>query len=206
MARRTKEQSEETRQQIIEAARSVFHRNGVTGSSLEMVAREAGLTRGAIYWHFKGKAEIFLAVRQSVLSPIQEEIESIFASGRCTDPLNAIELALRRFFEILEAHPEVKMVLETITCRCEQVAEFADVRSDIEWSTTDFLLRLEYVYCEAAALGVLAPGLSPAAIARDTWVFFYGLVSRFLLSDAGGMFRGRVAEMISFHMALRRAA
>jgi hypothetical protein len=96
------------------------------------------------------------------------------------------------------------MVLETITCRCEQVAEFADMRSDFEWSTTDFLARLEGAYREAVALGTLRPGLPPRFIARDTWAFFCGLVNRFLLSEANGKFRSQVFEMISFHMALRR--
>jgi len=205
MARRTKTQAGQTRQLIIEAARSVFHRHGVTRSSLEMVAQEAGLTRGAIYWHFKDKAEIFRAVRQSILLPIQAEMESIFASAHYADPLDAVEAALHCFFGILEEHPETVMVLETITCRCEQVAEFADVRSDIEWSTADFLLRLECVYGEAAALGSLVSGLSPKIVAKDTWAFFYGLMNRFLSSDASGKFRSRIAEMITFHMALRRS-
>jgi TetR/AcrR family acrAB operon transcriptional repressor len=194
----------ETRQQIIEAAGKVFHRHGVNGSSLEMLAQEAGLTRGAIYWHFKDKVEIFLAVRESALLPVAEEIESIFTSRYFADPLDCIDAALRRFFEILDGCPNVRMVLETIICRCEQVAEFADVRSDFEWSATDFLARLEGVYCEAAALGTLRPGLQPSCIARDTWAFFCGLVNRFLLSDADGKIRSQVFEMISFHMALRR--
>lgn len=204
MARRTKEQAEETRQQIIEAARRVFHRQGVNGSSLEVVAQEAGLTRGAIYWHFKDKADIFLAVRQSVLLPILAEIESILLAEHYADPLDCIDAALRRFFQILLERPCVRMVLETITCRCEQVAEFADVQSDFEWSTTDFLARLECVYCKAEALGTLRPGLSPKSTAKDTWAFFYGLVNRFLLSDVEGKFRSQVFEMISFHMVLRR--
>lgn len=204
MARRTKEQAGETRQVIIEAARTVFHRQGVNGSSLETLAQEAGLTRGAIYWHFKDKAELFLAVRESALLPIQAEIDSIFTSGQYADPLDRIDAALRRFFAILQGRPGVRMVLETIICRCEQVAEFADVRSDFEWSATDFLARLEGVYCEAAARGTLRPNLPPGFVARDTWVFFCGLVNRFLLSDIDGKFRSQVTEMISFHMALRR--
>jgi TetR/AcrR family acrAB operon transcriptional repressor len=204
VARRTKVQAEETRQQIIEAARSVFYRQGVNGSSLEMVALEAGLTRGAIYWHFKDKADIFLAVRQSVLLPILAEIESIFVNEHYADPLDCIDAALRRFFQILQERPCVRMVLETITCRCEHVAEFADIQSGFEWSPTDLLTRLESVYGAAAELGTLRPDLPPKAIARDTWAFFHGLVNRFLLCEANGKFRSQVFEMIAFHMALRR--
>jgi TetR/AcrR family acrAB operon transcriptional repressor len=57
--RRTKKESEQTRRQIIAAARRVFARQGVRRTTLEEVARAAGVTRGAIYWHFAGKTELF---------------------------------------------------------------------------------------------------------------------------------------------------
>lgn len=204
MARKTKEQARETRQQIIDAARTVFHQWGVSRSSLDMVAQVAGLTRGAIYWHFKDKAQLFLAVRENVLLPICSEIDSIVGSERYADPLDSIETALRHFFRVLDDCPGVRMVLETIACRCEQVAEFADVQSEIDRPTTEFLTKLEYAYREAVALGTLRAGLDPKLIAWDTWAFAYGLMYRLLASDADGGFRNQVGEMISFHMALRR--
>ena len=58
MARRTKEEALETRMQIIDAARRVFHAEGVNRSTLDKVAKAAGVTRGAVYWHFSSKQEI----------------------------------------------------------------------------------------------------------------------------------------------------
>ena len=49
MARRTKEEALETRMQIIDAARRVFHAEGVNRSTLDKVAKAAGVTRGAVY-------------------------------------------------------------------------------------------------------------------------------------------------------------
>lgn len=206
MVRKTKEQARETRRQIIDAATAVFHRRGLSRSSLDMVAREAGLTRGAIYWHFKDKAELFLAVRENVLSALQEEIGSIIGSGGYADPLDGIEAALGRCFQVLEDRPGVKMVLETIFHRCEHVAEFADLRSDLDGPAWALRARLEDAYREAAAFGSLRPGLEPKLIARDTWAFAYGLLYRLLAGDADGGIRNHVGEMISIHMALRRAS
>ena len=53
MVRKTKEEAEQTRKDILNAARIVFHECGVSRSSLEKIAKAAGVTRGAIYWHFK---------------------------------------------------------------------------------------------------------------------------------------------------------
>ena len=69
MARRTKEESAATRRRIIAAARRTFLRRGITGTTLEHVARAAGVTRGAIYWHFDNKKALFDAMRAEA-SPI----------------------------------------------------------------------------------------------------------------------------------------
>ena len=59
MARRTKEDAEATRNKLLDAAAEVFFAKGVAGASLSEVAQAAGLTRGAIYWHFKDKVDLF---------------------------------------------------------------------------------------------------------------------------------------------------
>ena len=62
MARRTKEEAAITREQLLDAAERVFRERGVAGSSLAEVASAAGVTRGAVYWHFRDKADLFAAM------------------------------------------------------------------------------------------------------------------------------------------------
>lgn len=59
---RREERKEETRAELIAAAAKVFARRGLDGASLEEIAREAGYSTGAIYWHFSDKDDLFLAV------------------------------------------------------------------------------------------------------------------------------------------------
>lgn len=204
MARKTKVQARETRQRIVDAARTVFHQWGVTHSSLDQVARVAQLTRGAIYWHFKDKVDLFLAVREDFLLPAFEEIDSIIRSARYDDPLDGIEASLGRFVHLLDTCSDVKMVLETVINRCEHVAEFADVQSDLNRPAIRFLATLESAYRRAGALGTLRPGLDPRLVASDTLAFTEGLVRRILAADADPESRGRLGELISLHVALRR--
>jgi TetR/AcrR family acrAB operon transcriptional repressor len=70
MARRTKEEALATRHLILDTAEHVFLRRGVTRTSLQEIAQEAGLTRGAIYWHFQNKADVFDAMMQRVKLPM----------------------------------------------------------------------------------------------------------------------------------------
>lgn len=59
MARKTKQQARETRQLILDVALRLFSQQGVSSTSLATIAKAAGVTRGAIYWHFKNKSDLF---------------------------------------------------------------------------------------------------------------------------------------------------
>ena len=72
MARRSKEDALATRQQLLDAAERVFLAQGVAGTSLNDIAVAAGTTRGAIYWHFKDKAELFNAMMERVTLPLEQ--------------------------------------------------------------------------------------------------------------------------------------
>ena len=69
MVRKTKEAALATREALIDAAERTFRRRGVTRTSLADVAAEAGMTRGAIYWHFRDKAELFEAMCARTMMP-----------------------------------------------------------------------------------------------------------------------------------------
>ena len=93
--RRTKQQSERTRQDIIAAARRVFARQGVTRTTLEEIAVAAGVTRGAIYWHFADKTELFFAMREQVAVPMVDRIDLALLGVEGSDPLAGVERFLR---------------------------------------------------------------------------------------------------------------
>ena len=65
MARRTKEDAQRTRDRILDMAEREFLRRGVSRTSLQDIATAAGTTRGAIYWHFKSKNDLYFALLDS---------------------------------------------------------------------------------------------------------------------------------------------
>ena len=60
--RKTKEEAYQTRCNLLVAALSVFYERGVAQASLDEIAKAAGVTRGALYWHFKNKEDLFEAL------------------------------------------------------------------------------------------------------------------------------------------------
>lgn len=75
--RRTKEESEETKERIIEAALYIFLEKGFSETSIEDIVKHLNLTRGAFYWHFKDKDEVFKSIIQKEHSQRLESLNSI---------------------------------------------------------------------------------------------------------------------------------
>ncbi|MCW8922550.1 MAG: TetR family transcriptional regulator [Gammaproteobacteria bacterium] len=204
MARKTREEAQRTRQQIIDAARTTFNQHGVARSSLAQIASAAGLTRGAVYWHFKNKAELFLSMREDVFVPMIERMDTTLFSNSYSDPLDAIEAALKDFFLVLDECPNLRQVLEIMVLRCEQVDEFAEIQAEIERPGQEFLQKMEKVYQKAASHGSLRPGQPASALALDTWAFISGLLHALLTRGFEKKLKQQVPAMIVTHMQLRR--
>lgn len=76
MVRRTKQEAQETRHRILDTAETLFLRQGVSRTSLQQIADAAGLTRGAIYWHFEDKSQLFDAIMERATMPMEQGMGS----------------------------------------------------------------------------------------------------------------------------------
>jgi TetR/AcrR family transcriptional regulator, acrAB operon repressor len=79
--RRTKEEALLTREQVLRAALCVFSSQGYAASTLEGIAQEAGVTRGAVYGHFGGKAELYHTLVQEYFARAGERLMAVFSEG-----------------------------------------------------------------------------------------------------------------------------
>ena len=204
MARKTKEDAETTRRTIINAARAVFFECGVSRSSLEKIAEAAGVTRGAVYWHFKDKAALFYAMREGVFAPMIERTDAIFFGGCHSNPLDAIESAIVEFFRAIDECEGVREVFEIMLSRCEYVDEFAVVQIELGLPVQVFLEKMERLYRQAFKMNMLRAGIDPLAAASDTSAFTHGLLNLMLGCRKGTGIERQIPAMIAAHMTLRR--
>ena len=203
MARRTKEAALETRAQIIDAARRVFHAEGVNRSTLDKVAKAAGVTRGAVYWHFANKAEIFLAVKQTYTSEF-DQLQSLLMPQADESPLSALGNYLQQLFSALLSNTAARETYEIMMLRCEYVEEFGEVFQIITEPCTDILEAFDRLYREAVTRRELKPGLDPALMALDTLAFARGTL-RAILSGQQHIYGKAIKPLIQAHIDLRRA-
>lgn len=127
MVRRTKEDAQETRNRILDIAVNVFNRQGVAQTSLNDIAKEAGVTRGAIYWHFANKVAMFDAMIERLICPLL--INSAEKEARlAADPLGFVQEATCEFVDKMQNDPSFRRVFEIFWHKCEYVGEMAALR------------------------------------------------------------------------------
>jgi AcrR family transcriptional regulator len=102
---RRDERKEETRAELIEAAAKVFARRGFHGASVEQIAAEAGYSTGALYWHFHGKDDLFLAVYEDQAASRTRDVEAFAARAEGALPQRARAFA-EQFMARAEREPE----------------------------------------------------------------------------------------------------
>ncbi|OLP57484.1 TetR family transcriptional regulator [Rhizobium rhizosphaerae] len=177
--RRTKAEAEETRSRIIAAAEQVFYEKGVSTSTLEEVARAAGVTRGAIYWHFANKSDLFLALADTVPLPQQDMVHGDCCGENC-DVLAWIEQTVGGWIALMAGNAQRQRVL-TILLRCDYSGELAPVLARQQEMAKEHDALFEAAFREADTRGLLSPVWTPACATRTLHWMAQGLVTDWLL-------------------------
>ena len=202
MVRKTKEDAELTRKSIIIAARKVFLVRGVSHTTMEHIATEAGVTRGAIYWHFKNKTEVFQAMREQVFLPLIDRMDDTLLVESSIDPLVRIENFLCGTIQHLSNSVETRQIYEIMMIKCEYVSEFSVVLQEILETCSGIEEKLRLTYEKAKKQELLHPSHEPAQLAINTQLFFIGLLHMWVKDSDGTHFRNRAIKLIKAHMHL----
>ena len=202
--RRTKQDSQRTRHRILAAARKVFARQGVTRTTFEEIAAAAGVTRGAIYWHFADKTELFFAMREQVAVPMIDQIDLALLRADGSDPLAGVARFLRGILEALEGDPAARQTFQIMGFKCEYVGELERELGLQRLRCSELVAKLTQTYGRARRTGQLRVGLRPAMAALETCSFVIGLTRLWLLDARRSLVRRVARRLISAHVAGHR--
>ena len=179
MVRKTKEEAQETRSRILHAAGDVFWEKGVAGGSLEMIAEKAGVTRGAIYWHFKNKCDIFDALHEelhrSLLDIIMRDMETDHPL-----PLQQLEKLCVSLLLNLENDPHKKKVLSIFYLRCDYAGDmqcFLEHQNAKKATSAELFHRY---FQKAADKGHLDKDADPCILTLSLFCYITGIVYEYL--------------------------
>ncbi|MGB4075623.1 TetR family transcriptional regulator [Pseudomonas sp.] len=172
--RRTKEQAEKTRCAILEAAETLFLEKGVAHTSLEHIARHAGVTRGAVYWHFANKADLFNAMLNQVRLPPEQLAERMRGCPK-HDPLQSLRELCIEAIENLAREPQKKRIFTILLRRCEFTEELREAEERQEAFINLFIQLCEQQFNTPSVRLRLHAGLTPRLAARTVHALLIGL-------------------------------
>jgi TetR/AcrR family acrAB operon transcriptional repressor len=180
MVRRSKEDALATRNALLDAAERVFQAQGVAGTSLNDIAQAAGTSRGAIYWHFKDKADLFNAMLDRVTLPLQSaaaELDDVHEA----DPLPALRRSLRYALHRTVTDPQTRRVFEVATLKVEYVDSLCAVRERHMRNRTAWLDRCRLLLLKSAATRAVRLTVPAGTAAQGLLALVDGLIQNWLL-------------------------
>ena len=179
MARRTKEEAAATRDSILDAAEILFAKQGVSRTTLQHIASAAGVTRGAIYWHFLDKGALFNAMMDRGKFPIEEAMQ-VLEQREMTDPLQCLRDEMMTVLRIVAEDEKARRVFEIATLKTEFVDEVDSVRARRRESIGMWQDKMEGHLNRAKEKGMLRPEAGTRESAMGCWIMIDGLIRNWI--------------------------
>ncbi|KYP11112.1 MULTISPECIES: TetR family transcriptional regulator [unclassified Limnobacter] len=181
MVRKTKEEAQETRNLILDTAEAVFSEKGVSRTTLNDIAKAADLTRGAIYWHFKNKADLFDAMLQRVILPMDEFIATpdLHPEQR---PLAYLRTRSMHVVRTLAEDTRTQRVFDIVMHKAEMVDDMLPIRDRHLEAIQGCIQTIEADFQAAIAKGELPAHTNARQAAIGLHALIDGLFANFVLS------------------------
>ncbi|MFM2485887.1 TetR family transcriptional regulator [Celerinatantimonas yamalensis] len=156
MARKTKEEASKTRQIILDTALKLFCEQGMTETSLTDIATTAGVTRGAIYWHFKNKNDLFITIWEEFCEPLSNLIDSSIREDE-PDPLGKLRFFLMALLDRMSRDPTQRQIFIILFSLDKSHQDIVEIHQHTHVKYQQFLQDLEQSLTNAIKRGQLSP-------------------------------------------------
>jgi AcrR family transcriptional regulator len=157
---RKTQQSDHTREALLSQCLHLFAQRGFSSTSLDDIARAAGVTKGAIYWHFASKDEIFHAILDRIRAQWQEVVHvPVSTTG---DPRAQLARLFDAYAELFRRSPDICLFLQQVVLD-RQNKPFAAEVAKVFATTARFIAR---IVDEGKARGVMNTGVDSLTTAH----------------------------------------
>jgi TetR/AcrR family transcriptional regulator, acrAB operon repressor len=200
MARKTKAEAEITRIELLDAAERLFLAQGVSRTSLQHIAAAAGVTRGAVYWHFKDKSDLFNAMVDRFVLPL-EDADTRFDVDDGTPVLPLLRARTLEVFTQIATEPTTQRVLEIVLHKVEAVGELAGIHERRRQSCDGYRQRVERALVRGQQRGEVTSQLPARQLALGWHALVDGLIQAWSLDPQGFRLLEDGAPVLDFHLA-----
>ncbi|MBD1401046.1 TetR family transcriptional regulator [Pelovirga terrestris] len=201
--RRSKEDAQQTRKKIVAAAEEVFFHQGIARTTLEQIARAAGVTRGAIYWNFANKVDLINAVHAEIQLPAEEILKRILADDT-SDALDRLEKYCTDSLLQLYTDEHIRRVYSIVLLKCELSEETRLLNERLRESKLEMTHNLERFFTRLQQHGYIDPAEEPRLLALGLYSFMLGVYGDYLRYPDFYQMPGDAAKMVQrFFVPLR---
>lgn len=199
LMRRTAAESRATREHVLRAALSVFSRVGYSAARLEDIAREASVTRGAIYHHFGNKEGLYRALVAERSAGVNRLAQAIVAEGGSASEI--IRRLLTGSFTLLASDPEYRALLELTLTKVEFTEGLASITTESIEGRRQLVSYLENLLTAGIETGEFRSDLAvrPAAYAIVSFMNGVGLL--WVQDPQGYPLRGGASALVETFLA-----
>jgi len=176
--RRTKEEAAVTRKQLLKKALKVFSKQGYAATTLEDIASEAEVTRGAIYHHFGGKAELYNTLVREYADRGNVIMQQAISEGGSL--LNILHRVFVRQLQAIEEDREMRALMELYLFKTGLVSELEEGRQQQVESGVGLIKMMAGIMQQGMQAGLLRSDVEPREMARAYLAFQNGLINLWL--------------------------
>lgn len=166
-----------TRQMILDAAEDVFFETGLSGATLEAIAQRSNVTRGAIYWHFRNKMEVFAAIFERTISFYESLLVERMEQAASLDELEHFTVEL---LQSIATDPAKQRPLSILLLRHERLPQEHALLEDARISSARIVSRLAAFLERVEAAPALPKSASLLQVAEALQCYMCGLLLHFL--------------------------
>jgi TetR/AcrR family acrAB operon transcriptional repressor len=197
--RRTKEEAEQTRRQLMDAGLKVFGERGYEAARLSDIAAEAGVTRGAVHWHFKNKQGLLFAILREMANPYVETATEVLNSN-----LAAGEKIRQLICRVLDASDESEAFLAHRRLATRFMAEspegFEEYHRHVSRDMKKLVRKTVNVIREGQRAGDLRPDIDASVITGVIGAIFRGTAMMKMIKGIDILPRGSSAAVVDMIM------
>jgi len=197
--RKTKEDADATKQAILDAAILLFSEHGVAKTSLEKIAKQANVTRGAVYWHFASKQEIFEALHDQLHSPfIQTIVDGL--ENITSNPIEQLQKVCTDILIDLEINEAKRKIATLFLLRCDYSGEFAESKARFNAKKAQKHASLSKYFSKAIEQGIFSKDTDSTILTIGLSAYLRGLAVEYLEDPSAFSMQRKAARLIQMYL------
>ena len=197
--RRTKQEAAATREAVLDAALTIFGRVGYAAATLDDVARAALVTRGAVYWHFGSKAELYATLVTERFGRATAAV--LAAAADATTPVAKLRSLLVATLTHLEVDRDYRAIVELTIFKSEALPEIAGSLAAKRAAMQSQRELAASLVADAKALGEVDADVDPPAVAITLLGLVNGLAILWLLDPEAFPLTAQAEQSIDLAMS-----